>query len=361
MAPDRPRTTGTIRPTNTIFRMAALTQLVAEALQGVEPELERITLERGEPDEIASVLCDFVAARLSPVSTGIFYKRGTGIVVGLQLKDSRRIVLKVHRYWGGLTRDHLVAVMDLQTSLANMGLPAPRPLLSPEGLRNALVTVEEYMEGEFADGHKPNVRRSIAESLQSLVMAARSLSAVDGIGVAVLFDYSRVPLWPGPHNLRFDFYASSDGAEWIDLLARKSREFLKDNDTSLVIGHLDWRADNLGFVNGVCAVIYDWDSVALASEPVLVGSAAAAFTAGWATKLPLPSVDEMTQFVKDYEIARGRSFDSDEREIIDAANLLQCAYGARCQHSDVVLRIAEARDAHWIELLRIRSTRSLFD
>ena len=109
--------------------------------------------------------------------------------------------------------------------------------------------------------------------------------------------------------------------------------------------------------------IYDWDSVAAAPEAVVVGNTAAVFTADWTTGEfdPLPNVAEMQSFVGDYERARGARFDGAEREVLDAANLFACAYGARCQHSDMTTHpgIARTASSGWYRLLRERGESAL--
>lgn len=59
----------------------------------------------------------------------------------------------------------------------------------------------------------------------------------------------------------------------------------------------------------------------------------------------------MLAFAHDYETRRGRPFGQAERTALDAAGLLQCAYGARCEHSDRSLSRG-IEDAGWIRLLR---------
>ena len=172
------------------------------------------------------------------------------------------------------------------------------------------------------------------------------------------------PVWPEPHSIRFDFEATTPGAEWIDELGAQARARVQALDAPPAIGHFDWRVENLGFDGdgGLCA-IYDWDSVAEAPEAVIVGNGAASFSSDWSRRdvCPLPSLPEMRAFVADYERARGRVFDPVERELLDAANLYAAAYGARCQHSDRLLypELAEMPDGGWVRLLRDRGPRAL--
>ena len=169
------------------------------------------------------------------------------------------------------------------------------------------------------------------------------------------------PLWPEPHDVRFDFEATARGAEWIDELATAARRRLQDLGHDRVAGHFDWRVGNLGFGDGGVVAIYDWDSVAAAPEAVVVGNTAAQFSADWANgdPDPLPTLAEMHAFVDDYARARGRGFDGKECALLDAANLALCAYGARCQHSNRTLypELGGADDTGWLRLLRQRGER----
>jgi hypothetical protein len=76
----------------------------------------------------------------------------------------------------------------------------------------------------------------------------------------------------GARRDRFDFDATSVGAEWIDELAREARPGLDLGP--VVVGHTDWRAENMRFEDDRVTAVYDWESLRLAPEPVFVGAAA---------------------------------------------------------------------------------------
>jgi hypothetical protein len=87
-------------------------------------------------------------------------------------------------------------------------------------------------------------------------------------------------------------------------------------------------------VNSTVRVVYDWDSLTLESELVLVGAAAATFTATWYLPVrPAPTVDEARGFVGEYESARGVAFTAQERDQINGAATYALAYSARCEHA----------------------------
>lgn len=132
--------------------------------------------------------------------------------------------------------------------------------------------------------------------------------------------------------------------------------------TDHVTGHLDWRVENLGFDGTDVAAVYDFDSLSRAPEAVIVGQAAGGFSTDWRIgPSSMPSVTEMASFVADYEAERGAPFEPNERELLDAANLYLCAYGARCQHSDQVRFGLTAQPEGWLRLLSERGERGLLD
>jgi hypothetical protein len=142
-------------------------------------------------------------------------------------------------------------------------------------------------------------------------------------------------LWCRSPHSPFDFDATRRGAEWIDDLARRALEILRDDPGTTVVGHTDWRVDQMRFADGRVSVAYDWDSLVRDSETTIVGYAARAFPLAWEwgeTRL-WPTPDEQAAFVAEYETARGRPFSAAERRAVAAAGVFQSAYGARCEHS----------------------------
>jgi hypothetical protein len=325
-----------------------------------ESDLEVETLGTANAEEIASQLTAFATSHLAPILHGLFYRRGVGMVVGLRLVDGREIVVKLHRWRASFGR--LTAVQEVQDHLARVGLPVPIPLVPPTQLGRGIATVEELRLGSPADGHRSDVRRALAAGLRRFVVEALPLRGLAGLGPAVFLAPRTDALWPEPHDLRFDFNATAGGAEWIDELAVAAHQRLANLDGEPVVGHLDWRVENLAFDEaGKIAAIYDWDSVALAPEPYVAGHNAAVFSADWQRGGGLPSLLETVEFVREYELARGRPFDAAEREMLDAAHLLHCAYGARCQHSDTLLGTIDGAsfEGGWIALLRERAGHAL--
>jgi hypothetical protein len=234
----------------------------------------------------------------------------------------------------------LAAAQIVQRHLASDGFPCPQPLAGPEPLGAGVATAETLLgEGAHADAHQAPVRRAMARTLSRLVERCRSLATPSGLTENAM-KVAPGELWPTPHDGRFDFVATTSGAEWIDEVARQARHILERGSTGdRVVGHTDWRAQNMRFVDEQITAVYDWDSVAIEHEPVLVGSVAHGFTSNWAeppTGRQFPTLEEAEAFIADYEQARSTVFSPDERRAARAALAYSMAYTARCEHSDAL-------------------------
>ncbi len=318
--------------------MDELAELIANSHARWMPRVVEAIFGTNDPVSVAAELTEAVAATLAvPVVAARFYEPGVGVVVGLDLADGRAVVAKVHRATF-MPLERLATIARVQADLVAAGVPAPAPLAGPLVLGNGWLTVEEHRAGDSADGCDPAVRRGMANALHDFVDAARPHAGSRWIGTwlgePVIDD-----LWPEPYDLRFDFLGTAAGAEWIDDAARAARATLVAKALPDVVGHLDWRVQNLAFAGSRVSAIYDWDSVGLVPEAALVGSASVIHPVDWRLEQPdpLPTLAQLDGFVADYEAARGAPFDDDEREVLAAGQRWVASYGARCQHSDDLL------------------------
>jgi hypothetical protein len=336
-------------------------QAIGREIDAWPSRLEVTLFGSSDAGVIAGVLRSYCREHLGfELASILFYRRGVGAVFGLRLSDGSKLVLKVHRR--DLVGDSLDSVIRVQRHLVDRGLPAPRPLGGPTALGNGIATLEEFVGlGVVGNAHLPSVRMGLAAALHTFVTACSPLLPLPGLPLTSPFGLASDRLWPTPHDLRFDF--SLPGGEWIDRAAATVWDRLRTATADKVIGHADWRVENLRVQGDVVVAIFDWDSVVLCPEPALVGHAASSFTADWGNREidPLPTLDESRAFVADYETARGSAFTAAERETIDAAHLYGVAYGARCEHSDATLGIFpdEGIDHGWRGLLRRRGERWL--
>lgn len=297
------------------------------------PFVEQSIFGTADPALIAASVNTFCATELgAPIDEGLFYESSQGVVFGLRLQDRRQVVLKGHPPKQPLT--FLQAVHEVQSHLAAQGYPCPRPILGPRSLGHGHAVVEELIDsGVYADAHDPAIRRMMAEHLAELVRRTRDLTTLPGLQPGLLSRRDTGRLWPTPHSVIFDFEATATDSEWIDELARRAKETLIRSSGELVIGHTDWSVKHFRFAQGRVSVIYDWDSIALEQEAVIVGDAARGFTMTWHLDVPLaPGAEEARAFVAEYEAARGKAFTAAERVTMSAAATYAMAYSARCEH-----------------------------
>jgi hypothetical protein len=274
-----------------------------------------------------------------------------GSVHGVRLDDGRRVVVKIHPLRASV--GYLEAMQTAQRRLAAAGFPAPSPLAPPTALGHGIAIAETLLDrGETPDGHDPAQRRAMAAGLAELVALARPLTALEALRESIMA-VAPGALWPRPHDDRFDFDATADGAEWVDRIAIAARA-IRDREPAgaEVVGHTDWRAQHLRFADGRLTAVHDWDSLAILPEPALVGSVAHAFPADWAAAEPPrgPACEDALAFIADYEAAReGGPFSEREREVARAALVWTMAYTARCEHSDERTDMGRHAPAPWSE------------
>jgi hypothetical protein len=194
---------------------------------------------------------------------------------------------------------------------------------------------EELVDaGEVRDTHDPTCRRLMAEALAWHLDLARACGRPAALGGGWSL-YTSDRLWPRElHSPALAFEATAAGAEWIDAIAAQAKP-LASGGGPLVAGHHDWSGKHLRFARDRLAVVYDWDSVGLGREAVIVGNAAMTFTANF--DLPgvrrAPDPDEARAFVDAYSAARATPLTRAEREQIAACATFIAAYTARCEHA----------------------------
>lgn len=334
--------------------------MIRRSIAGIEGLVERSVFGTADPGAIVEAMDAFCIRHLgAAIDRYIFYRSSIASVHGVALADGRRVVVKARQ--PGIDRPHLEAMAGVQRHLAVDGFPCPEPLLGPTPLVRGLATVErELAVAEPRDGHEPAFRNALARCLAELIERCRSL----GAPVALPLDRGlRVPdgrLWPTPHARIFDFEATTRGAERIDAVAAIARRVIDRVPVDEpILGHTDWRAENVRFDGERIVAVFDWESLLRTVEPVLVGAVAHAFPSDWNDPPPgsqTPSVEEVRAFVSEYEDASGRPLE--DRRAIGAGYAYATAYTARCEHALDPERVSEQGqgfrtviDEHGAELL----------
>lgn len=300
-------------------------------MDGVDKLLRRYPDSPVIDDLLGTLDADAIRSQvraLEPETAEIFYfAASVGALFGVRRHDGSRVAIKVNKLF--TDEAYFAEVQELQERLADAGFPAPRPV----ALRGT-VTIDQWIDaGDFRNAHEPAVRKAMAREL----VRFQRLATETDLRPRRAFLRPEGALWPRPHNVLFDFEATTAGAEWIDEIAATARAITDRNVGIEFVGHTDWSAKHLRFGPQLeLTALYDWDSVTTDLEPSLVGTAAASFT--YTEELDedidvWPSAAESLAFIAEYEEERGRPFDEDERTATRAACAYLRAYAARCHHA----------------------------
>ena len=303
--------------------MAAAPPIIAASLWP-DAKVERSIFGTDDADEIWRQVLD-----VCPDATACFsFRVSIGAAFGIDLRGGSRIALKIHT--DAYPASYLEAAQRVQEHLWQRAFPCPRPL----GVRGR-ATLEEWRDdGEYRDAHEPEVRHSLAAGLARLIELTDELQPLPRLQRGFGFPAPGGPLWPTPHNVLFDFEATSAGAGWIDDIARAARRIRDDPIGREVVAHGDWVANHVRFEGLRPSIVYDWDSLETDREPNLLGCAAATFT--YNERLPVklePTAAETCAFITDYEAARGSPQTGDDRRATLGAAVYVRAYATRCGHA----------------------------
>jgi hypothetical protein len=297
------------------------------------PAFTRSILGTADPEEIAARLDGFCKEHLgSRLKECFFCELSVGAAFGLLLHDGRRVFLKAHKL--GWSAEFLEAVRRVQGYLFKRGFPCPRPLAGPASFGPGLATAEEFVDvGEHVDAHEPVIRCRMAQALARAIELAGEVQDVEALSSG--WAWPKDDLWPVPHNALFDFEATAAGAGWIDRIAAEVKRVMDRFHGRVVVGHADWSVKHFRFAGGKVRVVYDWDSLRLDKEVIIVGTAAATFPATWYLEVAsrAPSPNELWSFLEEYGAARGYPLSSEERHATAAVALYVMAYVARCEHA----------------------------
>ncbi len=310
-----------------------LSALSAELTDPTNQILVQSIFNTVEPQQIGQQISDLCRLSLDQeIAACEFWEVSVSFTIGLRLKSGQRIVVKF-RSPANITLPTLQAVCQVQEYLANQGFPAPQIILPPIYHGNTLASIETLLDaGENCDAHDLSVRRAMAIGLAQQIQLAQPLGNLPDLPLS---RFQSMPLWDKPHNALFDFERTAKGAEWIDAIAERAKAEYSSADYPLQIGHMDWSVKNMRFYHGKLSAVYDWDSLRLENELVILGNALKGFLTTWYVnvKSMVPTPDEIGLFIQEYESARGQAFTRVEQQTIRAAFVYSMAYTARCEHA----------------------------
>ena len=293
--------------------------------------LARSILGTADAEAIRRAVAEFCAARLGRAMAKVTYCTfSVGAGIGVVLDDGRHAFLKAWPPAADPAALH--AMHTVQHALAQQGFPAPRVFVPPAPFMLGRASIMEWMDrGAQQDARDPTLRRAMAAALARQIALAEPFVDLPGLP---RHGYPRGRAWDGTHNALFDFGATAAGAEWIDRIAVAAADAARSGEGRRVLGHRDWRVQNLRFDGGQVSAVYDWDSLTVALEPEIVGMAAATYTRtdDIPVERTLPTPAQMAAFMADYQAAAGRRFTAGEWRTAGAAATHLLAYTARCEH-----------------------------
>jgi hypothetical protein len=278
----------------------------------------------GDVELDASVIGWCVSALGAAPVRELFRRSHLSEVIGLELGDGREIVVKLRP--GSARLDAAAAV---QRHVHRRGFPCPDVLAGPAPLGELVATAEEYV-APHGPAPDPPPAAPVAQLLAELVRVAPPHTTAPALREPppwVGWDHPGRGLWPWPDDLDIDMNAHS-GPDWVDDTARRIRDRMRRDTGPLVIGHIDWEAQNLDWQDGAPVLVHDWDSLAIRTEPAIAGAAAAVFPANGANTVAA-TVDQTAELLDAYRTARAGRWSADAEEIAWCAGLWVLTYNAK--------------------------------
>jgi hypothetical protein len=310
--------------------------------------VERVIFGTTDADQMAGLIARTVDDLLGvAVDGGVFYGASAGCGLGLHLTDGRVVVLKVFQpHW---ELPYLQATQRVQRAVHQSDFPCPLPVAGPVPFGHGLATLESFLPDPGL--HRPEGDELLEPSSSGLVRLLRASAGekADGLDLHP-FRIAPGDLYPTPHSPGFDFPGTSEGAEWIDEIARAAWVQRERADGPPVIAHMDWSARNVRFdEHGICAV-YDWDSLSLASEAVVAGQSAATWrSTGSTADVLAPGSAEIERYLAAFGTARGTPLSASELSTARSSAVWVMAYSARCEHAlELRTPYVRHRARHWL-------------
>jgi hypothetical protein len=255
----------------------------------------------------------------------LFRSRHLSEVVGTELADGRRVVIKARP-----SDPRIAGCTAVQEHLSRGGFPCPAPLTAPVQDGSLTITAETFVPGgndlPDEDGAAP-----FAALLARLIGAAPDPADVPALTPSppwTGWDHQGEHLWPARDDPGRDI-GQSPGPAWVDDAARQVRDRLNPCTAPACIGHGDWETQNIRWSGSDPLAVHDWDSVIAQPETAIVGLAAAVWPPGGAA-----TVAESADFIVGYQRAVGRQWTTREVQDAWAAGLWVRLFNAKKDAAD---------------------------
>ena len=249
-------------------------------------------------------------------------------VRAVRLDDGRTVVLKA-RFADEEQRAS--RCVEIQSLLAELGFPCPRPLTVVVVACDRAVHAEEWRPGgEMIRDEGPEAAGRSARLLGDLMARLQGIVAEPPVPNPewVRWHHDGPDLFP--ENPRHDVLAAGRPLPTvIGETARRVRARLQGATLRPVLGHADWETQNLRWNGTEPYAVFDWDSLAWLPEAAVVGAAAGAFASA---EVPaLAPLDSSRAFLDAYQEARSRTFSAEELEVAWAASIWPALHNARAE------------------------------
>ena len=272
------------------------------------------------PDWLPAWCLDQLGAE--PVAV-LFERQQVSMVLGLRLAGGLDVVVKA-RADGG----RAVPCVAAQARLAERGFPCARPLTPVVGVGSLSVHAEEFRPGgEALHGDSPEIAVRCAEVFARLMAELAEVSVAPPLPNPpwVNWDHADAGAWPAMDAL--DNRDQIAVPSYVTDTAVRARGRLLAAALPCVLGHADFEAQNLRWLDKQVHTVHDWDSLAWQPEAALAGAASGSFASdGPPTLAPIESSEA---FLAAYQAIRGRPFSAVELQVAWAASVWMAAYNAR--------------------------------
>jgi hypothetical protein len=228
-----------------------------------------------EARDIWRVVSELVERAVGVEPVGVrLYSVSIGAVLGLDLADGRRIVIKVFAPWHD--PQFLVGANDVRRHLLADGYPAPRLVADVQPLGPAQAWIEEWVDAPPPTS-RPEAIVPLAQHLAEFVERCRRLPPDPALTRSWQTYERPVGIWRNPPRPDADLAVEVPNAGWVQDIAEFGRSVAESAPGERVIGHIDWRAENVRINDdGTLAAVFDWDSVQLTDHVHVVAGACAA-------------------------------------------------------------------------------------
>ena len=260
------------------------------------------------------------------MSRVLFAKGHLSEVLGVELSDRRRVVVKIRP-----AAQRVAGCVAVQQHVHRMRFPCPEPLTDARPYADGVATAEELVSGGAHLPHSVQAAQLSARLLAALVRIAPSPASIPSLDPTppwVGWNHVELGTWPRPDDSDIDLNQVA-GPPLVEEIGRRVRQRLQADHAPLVVGHLDWESHKILWVGQHPVAVCDWDSAATLPEGAIAGAAAAVFPSSSDGRVVAATLSETACFLEAYLSARGAPWTGDEAEIAWAAGLWVLAYNAK--------------------------------